>query len=233
MIHSDSPRLKSIEQMMTSTPGFHPKGGGILVYRRFEYTAKMCDCRYCLHYSRNRECTVDHCPYVKERIIAGVASRPEVMTETMKNVRSAAFRIRLNQSIIESEGLPMNFKNEKHRKAFDEAIRKLDRKNYPLMSAVYLLTADHNLWIQLRHCVERNEIRIDSFKLKNSTENGYTLLCCAKDLYLGTKHMTIGDLADLEIISPKMFSLICNAMAIRRFGLGAIQYINNERNSQV
>ena len=152
MIHPNSPRLKSIKQMMTSTPGFRPKGEGKFVCHRFEYTAKMCDCRYCLHYSRNRECTVDHCPYVKERIIAGVASRPEVMTETMKNVRSAAFRIRLNQSIIESEGLPMNFKNEKHRKAFDEAIRKLDRKNYPLMSAVYLLCNQGLLSVYRLHC---------------------------------------------------------------------------------
>ena len=233
MNHSDSPRLKSIEQMMTSTPGFHPKGEGIFVYRHFEYTAKMCDCRYCLHYGRNKECTVAQCPYVEERIIAGVASRPEVMNETMNNIHNATFRGRLKQFINEREELPMNFKNEKHRKVFDEAIRKLDRKNYPLMSAVYLLTAEHKLWMQIRHCVERNEIKFDNFKLKNSTENGYTLLCSAKDLYLGTKHITIGDLADKEIVSPKNFSLICNAMAIRRFGLGAIQYISKGRNAHI
>ena len=155
------------------------------------------------------------------------------MTETMKNIHNADFHRRLNQLIKESEELSMVFKNEKHRKVFDEAIHKLDRKNYSLMSAAYLLTAEHKLWMQIRHCVERNEIKFDNFKLKNSTETGYTLFCCAKDLYLGTKHITIGDLADREIVSPKMFSLVCNAMAIRRFGLGAIQYINNERNSQV
>lgn len=41
----------------------------------------------------------------------------------------------------------MNFRNEKHRLVFVEAIRKLDKKNFALMSAVYLLTAEHKLWI--------------------------------------------------------------------------------------
>lgn len=152
------------------------------------------------------------------------------MSETMKDIHNAAFRRRLNQFIKESEELHMNFRNEKHRLAFVEAIRKLDKKNFALMSALYLLTAEHKLWMQIRNYVERNEIKFERFKPKDSTENGYTLLCCAKDLYLGTKHITISDLADTELIAPRMFALICNAMAIRRFGLGAIQY--KERNAQ-
>ena len=36
--------------------------------------------------------------------------------------------------------------------------------------------------------------------------------------------MTISDLADGDVVHPKDFAIICNAMAIRRYGLGAIQY---------
>ena len=195
-----------------------------MVLHHFEYTAEMCDCRYCPYYRGKRKCTASQCPCIEERIVAGAASRAEVMAETMKDIHNAAFRRRLNQFINESEELHMNFRNEKHRLAFVEAIRKLDKKNFALMSAVYLLTADHKLWTQSQSFVERSGIKFDSFKPKDSTENGYTLLCCAKDLYLGTKHITISDLADTELIAPRMFALICNAMAIRRFGLGAIQY---------
>ena len=92
------------------------------------------------------------------------------------------------------------------------------------MPAVNLLTADIKLWMQIGNFVERNEIKFDSFKPKGSTENSYTLLCCAKDLYLGTKHITISDLVDSELVAPRMFASIFNAMAIRRFGLGTIQY---------
>lgn len=230
MIFSDSPSQKVLERMMTQVKGFPPRGSGVMVLRRFEYTAEMCDCRLCLYYNRKKKCTVSQCPCIEERIVAGAADRSEVMAETMKNIHNAAFHRRLNQFINESEELHMNFRNEKHRLAFVEAIRKLDKKNFALMSALYLLTAEHKLWMQIRNFVERNEIKFDSFKPKDSTENGYTLLCCAKDLYLGTKHITISDLADTELIAPKMFALICNAMAIRRFGLGAIQY--KERTAQ-
>jgi hypothetical protein len=216
--------------MMTAVPRFRPKGGGIMVLHHFEYTAEMCDCRYCPYYRGKRKCTASQCPCIEERIVAGAASRAEVMAETMRDIHNGAFRRRLNQFIKEREELHMNFRNEKHRLAFVEAIRKLDKKNFALMSALYLLTAEHKLWMQIRNYVERNEIKFERFKPKDSTENGYTLLCCAKDLYLGTKHITISDLADTELIAPRMFALICNAMAIRRFGLGAIQY--KERNAQ-
>lgn len=216
--------------MMTAVPRFRPKGGGIMVLHHFEYTAEMCDCRYCPYYRGKRKCTASQCPCIEERIVAGAASRAEVMAETMRDIHNGAFRRRLNQFIKESEELHMNFRNEKHRLAFVEAIRKLDKKNFALMSALYLLTAEHKLWMQIRNYVERNEIKFERFKPKDSTENGYTLLCCAKDLYLGTKHITISDLADTELIAPKMFALICNAMAIRRFSLGAIQY--KERTAQ-
>lgn len=230
MIFSDSLSQKALERMMTQVKGFPPRGSGVMVLRRFEYTAEMCDCRLCLYYNRKKKCTVSQCPCIEEQIVAGAAGRSEVMTETMKDIHNAAFRKRLIQFIRESEELHMNFRNEKHRLAFDEAIRKLNKKNFALISALYLLTAEHKLWMQIRNFVERNEIKFDRFKPKDSTENGYTLLCCAKDLYLGTKHITISDLADTELIAPKMFALICNAMAIRRFGLGAIQY--KERTAQ-
>ena len=223
MIFSDSPQQRALERMMTAVPRFRPKGGGIMVLHHFEYTAEMCDCRYCPYYRGKRKCTASQCPCIEERIVAGAASRAEVMAETMRDIHNGAFRRRLNQFIKEREELHMNFRNEKHRLAFVEAIRKLDKKNFALMSALYLLTAEHKLWMQIRNYVERNEIKFERFKPKDSTENGYTLLCCAKDLYLGTKHITISDLADTELIAPRMFALICNAMAIRRFGLKAIE----------
>ncbi len=124
----------------------------------------------------------------------------------------------------------MNYRNEKHCTVFVGAIQRLDQKNRMLMAALYLLTADHRLWQAASPFVERNAINMASIRVKNCSENAYALLCAAKDLYLGAKHLTVSDLADAEMISPKLFALICNAMAIRRCGLGAIQY--EERNIQ-
>lgn len=117
----------------------------------------------------------------------------------------------------------MDYRKEEHSRAFYKAISKLDKKNHALISAVYLLTADRGLWSQIKAFVERNVINFDEFKAKNSTENGYALLCCAKDLYIGTRYITISDLADTELIEPIVFGLICDAMVIRRAGLEAFE----------
>lgn len=117
----------------------------------------------------------------------------------------------------------MKFKNEKHGAVFRDEIKKLNQRNRALMSAVYLLTADRKLWNYAKKYVERNRVDFDMLKPKDSTENGYTLYCTAKDLYCGTRHITVSDLADTELISPKMFGLICNAMRIKRLGLDAIE----------
>lgn len=74
-----------------------------MVLHHFEYTAEMCDCQYCPYYRGKRKCTASQCPCIEERIVAGAASRTEVMAETMRDIHNAAFRRRLNQFIKESE----------------------------------------------------------------------------------------------------------------------------------
>ncbi len=227
-IFSESPGDCSLERMMVTIPGFKPRGHGTYIFGRKELTAEMCDCRLCLYYKGKRKgCSLKRCPCVEERITVGAASRKEVLEKLASDIKVYAFQKRVYQLIREREMNPMDYRNEKHRIAFTEAIEKLNKKDFRLMSAVYLLTAEYALWKTARWHIDRNEITFERIKLKNSSENGYTLFCCAKDLYLGTKHITITDLADTDLIPPRIFELVCNAMAIRRFGLGAIQY--NER----
>ena len=113
----------------------------------------------------------------------------------------------------------MKFKNESHKKIFTEQIKKININNYALLASIYLLTSDNFLWSKARHCVKRNKIEFEKFSLQRSTENGYTLLSAAKDLYLGTKYLSLNDIADIKLIPPKLFQVICMALEIRRKGL--------------
>lgn len=149
-----------------------------------------------------------------------------VMMETASAIRYRPFRLRLQQYLKESKDSPMIYKNDKHRAAFEAAVRKENKKNYALLSALYLLTADGRLWRDTKRFVVTGCICFEQVHLPNCTETAYALFCAAKDLYLGTKHLTVSDLADQSLIPPKVFGLICNAMAIRRFGLGAIASMN-------
>ncbi len=67
MIFSDLPSQKALERMMTQVKGFLPRGSGVMVLRRFEYTAEMCDCRLCLYYNRKKKCTVSQCLTAKRK----------------------------------------------------------------------------------------------------------------------------------------------------------------------
>lgn len=113
----------------------------------------------------------------------------------------------------------MDFRDGKHRLAFSEAVRRRDRKDNALMAALYLLTAEPALWQAAKPHVEKNAVCFDAVQLHNSTENAYALLCSAKDLYLGTKHLSLTDLADKDLLQPGIFALLCRAIVIRRFGL--------------
>ena len=111
------------------------------------------------------------------------------------------------------------FINKYHQQSFEQAIEKLNQRNDVLIAAVYLLTADYRIWKQVRRHVEKDRICFGAFKPVGCTEIGYTVYCAAKDIYLGTKHFTLSDLADKKLITPHLFKTLCSAMAIKRYGI--------------
>ena len=150
------------------------------------------------------------------------ATPTEILAETMRQIRCPPFRKRFNE-YIESEGKTMIYINEKHRARVTLAARNVHRENFALLSALYLLTADQRLWNCCKHHINNGCVFFENIKLNNCTERAYTLYCVAKDLTLGTKHITISNLADIKLVPPALFRIICNAMAIRRFGLAAVK----------
>ena len=155
-------------------------------------------------------------------ITTTAATPTEILTATMRQIRCPPFLKRFNE-YIESEESIMTFSNEKHMAMFALAVKNAERENYALLSAIYLLTADIRLWNCCKHHINNGCIFFENIKLRNCSERAYTLYCAAKDLTLGTKHITISDLADIKLVPPVLFRIICNAMAIRRFGLAAVK----------
>lgn len=196
--------LHEIESLMQGVPGFSVKGhGGIILKKEME------DCIRGQPSPDNYE---------------------EMMSEIMAAVHYKPLGERLSRYLKESEGKAVGYRNEKHREVFEEITAKMDKKNYALLSALYLLTADHRLWKIMKHHIQKNGVDFQNVSLKGIHENGYTLYCVAKDLYLGTKHLSVSDLANTELIRPQMFMLVCNAMAVRRFGLKAIRLAERREN---
>jgi len=213
--------LHPYEVMMQGIPNFLPRGHGTYIYRRETVPAPQTNCQYCLYY-RSGKCSLEECPFLELKIANGTATVRLIMSTVFSAVTFPPFIGRLKRYIRESENKNMNYYGKKHESDFEQALDRIDPNNIRVLSAVYLLTADPQLWRRVQNQVENNGIRFDKINLGSVDEKAYTLFCCAKDLYLGTKHITIADLADEQLISTKMFGIICNALAIRRFGIGAL-----------
>lgn len=189
--------LHEIENIMQEIPNFLPKGHGGTVLKK-----EMEDC------------------------IRGQPppdSYGEMMSALMAGIGYKPLGERVSRYLKESEGKAVSYRNEKHKAVFEEITAKMDKQNYALLSALYLLTADYRLWKIMKRHTQKNAVDFAGISLKGIHENGYTLYCVAKDLYLGTKHLSVSDLADTELICPQIFMLVCNAMAVRRFGMKAVR----------
>ena len=84
----------------------------------------------------------------------------------------------------------MIYLNERHRARFVLAARNVRKDNFALLSALYLLTADGRLWSCCKHHIAANTVFFEKIKLYDCSEKAYTLYCAAKDLTLGTKHIS-------------------------------------------
>ena len=117
----------------------------------------------------------------------------------------------------------MYFRNEHHRQAFRDGMKKTNRKDKETLGAVYLLSAEPCLWRRAKQASVYGKILLNNVRLSGITENGYILLGAAKDIKYGTKYLTLGDLSDRSLVSPKIYKLISQAMQIKRCGLTALQ----------
>ena len=123
------------------------------------------------------------------------------------------------------------YNNKRHQEIFEKAIIKKNENNYALLAVIYLFTADNELWKVTKDHVKKNKIEFENIKLNAIYTKGYILYCVAKDLYLKTGHVTISDITNKHLVDPKLYEIICNGMAIRRFGRNAWCWRELDKNS--
>ena len=102
-------------------------------------------------------------------------------------------------------------------------MKKTNRKDKETLSAVYLLSAEPCLWRRAKQASIYGKILLNNVRLSGITEDGYILLGAAKDIKYGTKYLTLGDLSDRSLITPKIYKLLSQAMQIKRCGLAVLQ----------
>ena len=115
----------------------------------------------------------------------------------------------------------MVFRNDNHGVLFEKEIRYHKGCNRKMTAALFLLTADSRLWHQAENHIGTNEIDIAAIKPRRLDAMAYVCFTVAKDIITGSRTVSLTELADASMLSPRYFLVIQTAMLIRGYGLNA------------
>ena len=115
----------------------------------------------------------------------------------------------------------MVFRNDNHGVLFEKEIRYHKGCSRKMTAALFLLTADSRLWHQAENHIGTNEIDIVAIKPKRLDAMAYVCFAVAKDIITGSRTVSVTELADASMLSPRYFLVIQTAMLIRGYGLNA------------
>ena len=114
----------------------------------------------------------------------------------------------------------MIYRDERHQSTFEkEAAMRPESISRPLLATLYLLTADGNLWNQVRDQVSLRRVYVDDMRPKNLTGTSYVFFAAAKDILSGSHTVQLTEIADPALLSMKSYLILCTALAIRAYGV--------------
>lgn len=161
--------------------------------------------------------------FIREEVSPVITgSYSELVFRTVRHIQNRDFSERFQNHMKDRGYQSMKFRNQKHESLFRNEARKPRNQSARILTALYLFTADHSLWVRAKHCICQGTLTPDEITLAGISLPGYTLyntvltLCCNND------KISISDLADKDTISPMLFDLICEAMTLRRYGMTAL-----------
>ena len=163
------------------------------------------------------------CPWLAERIEAGVVGYREAVLETFPHERRLSSR--LNLLIKHYPGSLWSNEQHERRMQYQCAVqgyrRRRDTNAY--YAVMYLLTSNDDIYRRTANCFCKDGIEFGYAVLKSTSPHNYALFMAARDLCDKTEAVTMADLAEPEVIDPEALRLIVNATLIARYGLAAFQ----------
>ena len=160
-----------------------------------------------------------------------IADREKVLQERIKEDSSVIMLLKLltqeymrrAKAVCGDKEWEISFYDEKHRERFSQALDgplgiALGRSSR-LLAAVFLLTADAELWEKSQFWVEDGRVEIGNEAIKGATVRQYTLMLMAKEMYTGVEHISPHELNDRELVPEELHCLFANAFLLKICGM--------------
>ena len=201
----------------------------MLQINTFHYSPEDVDCTRCAKYGgKKRGCTVKACPWLAERIEAGVVGYEEAVRDTFPH--DAHLDARLRTVVHRFTGslflTPAHERRMERIKAEQGYRRKRDTPAY--YAAMYLLTANGDLCRRTANCFCKHGIEFGYADLRGIPPHDFTLFSAARDIYTDSCGTMVSDLANAEVVDTLAFSLIVNALLVARYGCPVLKITDRE-----
>ena len=190
--------------------------------RKFTYSAEDVNCRNCTEYAAKLGCRHEVCPFLAERIEAGVVSYQSAV-KAMISRRSILWN-RLTGLLQSYPGsLWADSQHKARMEPFNHQMGYNKSRNTPSYYAVmFLLTSNASIFNRTGNCFYRTGIEFGFATLNGISTHNYALFQAAKGLR-NAQGITEAELADPGLIDEEAFRLIINALLIAKYGTAAFK----------
>ena len=187
----------------------------ILSYR---YKPEDVACEYCVN-SRRRRCRITGCPWLAERIEAGVVGYAAAVRELFWRVENEAFIQRLGLLVLHFRGsFWLNREHEYNTRLLLRSVGYQAWRNPRFFASLYLFGSNRALLKRAWNACLPGGFEPSYMVMRGVSEHDYTLIQAAKAITGCGSGLELEDLADAEIVDDVAFRLIVNALLIANYG---------------
>ena len=184
----------------------------------YHYKPADVACEYCVN-SRRRRCRITGCPWLSERIEAGVVSYASAVRELFGGVVDEAFIARLGLLVLHFRGsFWLNREHEFNTRLLLRSVGYEAWRNPRFFAVLYLLGSNRGLLKRSWNACLPSGFEPMFMVMRGVSAHDYALIQAAKALTCGGLGLTLYDLADAEIVDDEEFRLIVNALLIANYG---------------
>ena len=184
----------------------------------YHYKPADAACEYCVN-SRRRRCRESGCPWLAERIEAGVVSYASAVRGLFGGVENEALIQRLGQLVLHFRGsFWLSAEHEFNTRLLLRSVGYQAWRNPRFFASLYLFGSNRGLLKRAWNACMPGGFEPVFIVMRGVSEHDYTLIQAAKALMCGGLGLTLYDLADAEIVDDEEFRLIIHALLIANYG---------------
>lgn len=189
----------------------------------YHYKPEDVACEYYVEW-QHRRCQAVGCPWLTERIEAGVVSYAAAVCELFGGIADEAFIQRLGLLVLHFRGsFWLNREHEFNTRLLLRSVGYEAWRNPRFFAVLYLFGSNRALLKRAWNACMPGGFEPSFLVMRGVSAPDYTLIQAAKAITGCGSGLELEDLADAEIVDDAAFRLIVNALLIANYGADVLK----------